>query len=307
MTAARVAVVILNTNKRDDTLACLASLATSTWPADALDLLVLDNHSTDGSVEAIRAAYPSVIIVELHDNRGYAGNNNVGIERAMQRGADWVFVLNEDTIVDAGCIERLVGYAEQHPRVGVLGPLVLHFDEPTCIQSAGGWFDAHWQAGHHGQNEADRGQFAEPRPVDWISGCGILVKRAVIEQIGGIDERFFYYWEETEWCLRARRAGWDIALVPGARLWHKGVTRQYQPTPNVSYYHTRNRLLLMRTHGAPVFRLTLEVLRTIRTLVSWSVRPKWRHLHEHRRAVAEGLRDFARRRWGARGARPARA
>jgi GT2 family glycosyltransferase len=305
MTPARVAVVILNTNKRVDTLACLDSLAASTWPA--LDLIVLDNQSSDGSVEAIRAAHPSVTVVPLTSNRGYAGNNNVGIDLAMARGADWVFVLNEDTIVDPRCIEQLVRYGEQQPQAGVLGPLVLHHDEPTVIQSAGGWFDARWQAGHLGQNEEDRGQFAGPRAVDWISGCGILVRREVIAAVGAIDERFFYYWEETEWCLRARRAGWTIALVPAARLWHKGVTRHYQPSPNVSYYHTRNHLLLMRTHGAPASRLALEVFGTVRTLVSWSVRPKWRHLRDHRRAVMEGLRDFVRQRWGQRGVRPARA
>jgi len=298
MTGSRVAIVILNTNKRDDTLVCLGSLAATTWPT--LDVIVLDNRSTDGSVEAIRAAYPWVTLVELTDNRGYAGNNNVGIELAMRRGADWVFVLNEDTTVGPHCVERLVRYGEQHPRVGVLGPLVLHFDEPGCIQSAGGWFDARWQAGHHGENEAECGQFDGPRQVEWVTGCSILVRRSVIEQIGGIDERFFYYWEETEWCLRARRAGWAIVMVPEARLWHKGVTRRYRPSPNVSYYHTRNRLLLMRTHGAPVSRVAIEVLRTIRTLASWSMRPKWRHLREHRRAVAEGLRDFARHRWGQR-------
>lgn len=293
-----VAVLILNTNKRDDTLACLRSLADQSWRR--LDVIVLDNHSTDGSVEAIRAEHPSVTVVSLADNRGYAGNNNVGIELARQRGADWVFVLNEDTIVDRRCIEALVQHGEQHPELGVLGPLVLHHDEPAVIQSAGGWFDEAWEAGHLGANADDQGQYREPYVVSWVTGCSIFVRRAVIEQIGGIDERFFYYWEETEWCVRAGRAGWQIAVVPRARLWHKGVTRHYVPSPNVSYYHTRNRLLLMRTHGAPVTRLALEIFRICKTLTSWSVRPKWRHLREHRRAVAAGLRDFARHRWGQR-------
>jgi GT2 family glycosyltransferase len=305
MTSTRVAVVILNTNKRADTLACLDSLSRSTWPQSQLDIVVLDNGSTDGSIDAIRRAHPAVMVSALSENRGYAGNNNVGIALATARGADWIFVVNEDTIVDPDCVERMVRYGEQHPLVGMVGPLVFHFDEPTCIQSAGGWFDAHWQAGHIGQNEEDRGQFVDlgPRRVDWISGCGLMVRRSVIEQIGAIDERFFYYWEETEWCLRARRAGWELVIVPEARLWHKGVTRRYEPTPNVSYYHTRNRLLLMRKHGAPTSRMAIEVLRSLRTLASWSVRPKWRHLRDrraHRRAVAEGLRDFARQRWGQR-------
>jgi GT2 family glycosyltransferase len=269
----RVAVVILNTNKRDDTLACLASLAESTWRN--LDVIVLDNASTDGSAEAIRARHPGVHVAPLRDNRGYAGNNNVGVALALARGAEWIFVLNEDTILDPECLTRMVRYGEAHPGAGIVGPLVLHFDEPGVIQSAGGWFDA-WRAGHLGQNEDDRGQFAEPRRVDWISGCGILLRRAVIEQVGLLDERFFYYWEETEWCLRAARAGWGIALVPAARLWHKGVTRHYEPSPNVSYYHTRNRLLMMRKHGASAPRLAIEILGICRTLAAWAIKPKWR-------------------------------
>src|SRR4051812_17376077 len=156
----RVAVVILNTNKRDDTLACLDSLARSTWTN--LDRIVLDNASTDGSIEAIEQGHPDVHVARLGDNRGYAGNNNVGVALAIARGADWVFVLNEDTVLDPGCIEHMVRYGDAHPEVGIVGPLVLHYSEPGIIQSAGGWFHA-WNAGHRGQNETDRGQFAEPQ------------------------------------------------------------------------------------------------------------------------------------------------
>jgi GT2 family glycosyltransferase len=293
----RVAVIILNTNKREDTLACLASLAESTW--QNLDVIVLDNASTDGSVAAIRERHPSVHLEPLRNNRGYAGNNNVGVALALARGADWLFVLNEDTILDPLCIEELVRYGQAHPKVGIAGPLVFHFDEPGVIQSAGGWFDS-WQAGHIGQNEDDRGQFAAPRRVAWISGCGIMLRSAVIEQVGMLDERFFYYWEETDWCLRAQRADWQCALVPGARLWHKGVVRDYVPSPNVSYYNTRNRLLMMRKHGASTPRLALEIFGICRMLTAWAIRPKWRSQREHRRAVIQALGDFVRQRWGQR-------
>src|SRR6476660_9812551 len=102
----RVEVVILNTNRREDSLACLQSLSHSTYPH--LHVTVLDNASTDGSVAAIERAYPAVQVAQLADNRGYAGNNNVGIRRAMEQGADWVFVLNEDTIVDPDCVRELI-------------------------------------------------------------------------------------------------------------------------------------------------------------------------------------------------------
>jgi GT2 family glycosyltransferase len=180
----------------------------------------------------------------------------------------------------------------------VLGPLVYHHDEPAVIQSAGGLMDGRWKAWHSGQNEDDTGQFAAPQDVQWISGCAILVRREVIEQVGALDERFFYYWEETEWCVRAARAGWRVVLVPAARIWHKGVTRQYRPGPSVAYYNTRNHLLLMSKHQASASAWLRQWAGIARTLVSYTVKPRWRERRESRDAIWWGATDFLRGRWG---------
>ena len=113
-----------------------------------------------------------------------------------------------------------------------------------------------------------------------------------------LDPRFFYYWEETEWCLRAGRAGWRIVHVPRARLWHKGVQRDYRPKPSVSYYGTRNRFLMLAKHRAPVAVWAMALFETSRTLASWTVRPKWRSMRGHRDAMWRGVVDFVRHRWG---------
>lgn len=292
--------VILNTNRRDDTLACLDSLARGNYPRHSA--IVLDNHSTDGSVDAIRKQYPDVQIVNLQENLGYAGNNNVGIRMALDQGADWVFVLNEDTVQDADCLARLIAVGEKDASIGILGPMVYHFDEPDYIQSGGGILGPNWESIHLAKDEPDRGQRSETRPVEWVSGCAILVRRQVIEQVGMIDARFFYYWEETEWCLRAGKAGWKVVHVPAAKLWHKGVQRNYTPKPSLMYYSTRNRLLMLSKHHAPL-RAWLHALGgTLRTLVSWSIRPKWRSKRAHRDAMWQGLVDFLRGRWGKQGA-----
>ena len=114
-----------------------------------------------------------------------------------------------------------------------------------------------------------------------------------------LDERFFCYWEETDWCLRAARACWQIVHVPGAKLWHKGVQRDYRPSPAVTYYITRNRFLLLAKHGAPLRVWLGATLQVLRTLASWTLRPKWRHLHSHRDAAWRGALDFLRQRWAA--------
>ncbi|MCC7128911.1 MAG: hypothetical protein B6D39_02370 [Anaerolineae bacterium UTCFX2] len=290
--------VILNTNRCEDTLACLDSLQNSVYPNHKT--IVLDNASTDGSVEAIQDRFPQVQVIRLSENLGYAGNNNVGIEAAMRRAADWVLVLNEDTILAPDCIDRLIDAAGTDERIGILGPTVYHFDEPDVIQSAGGSLTPVWNSRHLGQNEPDRGQYNRPRPVEWISGCAILVKRQVIEQIGALDARFFYYWEETDWCTRARKRGWKILHVPAAHIWHKGVQRNYAPSPNVTYYNTRNRFLFLANNRAPLHAWFYALGRTSLTLISWSVRPKWRPMQPHRDAMWQGARDFFSRRWGIR-------
>ena len=296
MTEPLIVSVILNTNRRQDTLKCLESLARANYTNH--QVIVLDNHSTDGSVEAICEQFPAARIVHLQENLGYAGNNNVGIQLALEMGADWVFVLNEDTVLDPDCLPQLVQAGESDPGIGIVGPLVYHFDEPEYIQSAGGILGPYWQSKHLEKDQLDRGQLKANRAVEWISGCAIMVRRAAVEQAGMIDARFFYYWEETEWCLRIGRAGWRVVHVPAAKLWHKGVQRNYKPKPNVFYYGTRNRLLMMRKHNAPARVWTQAFFEITRTLISWSIRPKWRGKRADRDAMWQGLRDFFRGKWG---------
>jgi GT2 family glycosyltransferase len=288
--------VILNTNRCEDTLECLNTLMRSTYPNHKA--IVLDNHSTDGSVQAIQSNFPSVQIAELANNSGYAGNNNVGIQLAIDQGAEWVFVLNEDTILAEDCLAKLIEVGEADPNIGIVGPMVYHHSEPNVIQTAGGRFGRFWEAWHLAEDDEDRGQFCEPHKVEWISGCAILVRQSVIKQVGMIDERYFYYWEETEWCLRAGRNGWRIMHVPRAKLWHKGVQRYHQPKPSVTYYATRNRLLTLSKHQAPPLAWVFTWGQLLRILASWTLRPKWKGKRAHRNALLRGMIDFLFRRWG---------
>jgi len=288
--------IILNTNRRDDTLACLASLEDSKY--ENREVIVLDNNSTDGSAQAILSEHPNVRIMHIEENLGYAGNNNVGIRAALENEAEWVFVLNEDTILDPDCLHILVQVGESDPHTGILGPMVYHHDEPDLIQSAGGMLGTYWQGFHLGQDQRDLGQYHKPHCVDWISGCAILLRRAVIENVGMLDERFFYYWDETEWCLRAAKNGWRIVHVPSAKLWHKGIQRDYQPKPYMTYFSTRNHLLLLTKHHAPLTAWFYTCSQILRTLTSWTVKPKWRNMKGHRDAMWHGLIDFLNHRWG---------
>ena len=293
-----VVTLILNTNHCEDTLAALKSAQKNTYPNQKL--IVLDNGSIDGSVEAIKQAFPQVQVVALEQNLGYAGNNNVGIKIAINQHADWVFILNEDIVLAPDCLEKLMQAANNDNHIGILGPMVYHFDEKDVIQSAGGKIDDLWRAWHLGKNELDQGQFQTPQRVDWISGCAILIRKEVLNQIGALDERFFYYWEETELCIRANLKGWGILQVPHAKIWHKGVIREYHPSPNVTYYNTRNHLLLMKKHHASFIAWVYTLIRLCRTFLSWTLKPKFKSMYEHRSALSQGVADFLNQRWGAR-------
>lgn len=287
---------ILNTNRRQDTLECLDSLNQSSYGNQKT--IVLDNSSTDGSNEAIREQFPGVQIITLVENLGYAGNNNVGIDAALSQGADWVLVLNEDTILDAECHTNLVRVGKSSGGIGVVGPMVYHHDEPDIIQSAGGVLNSSWDSLHLAQNELDQGQNTEPHHVDFISGCAIMFSKNALDQVGGFDERFFYYKEETELCFRIRKAGWKIIHVPDAKIWHKGVQLDYNPEPHVTYYSTRNKFLMLAKHDAPYNVWVVSWLQKIRTLLSWTLKPKWRSKRAHRNALFRGMLDFLQHNWG---------
>ena len=277
-------------------LECIRSLYQSDYRN--LRIILLDIVSTGNSVDAVHQQYPDVQIIELRENLGYAGNNNIGIKAALAQNADWIFVVNDDTILDPRCLSALVDIGESDPKIGIVGPMVYHFDEPNIIQSAGGALGKYWVSTHLGKDELDCGQFQGAREVEWISGCAILVRRELIEQIGLLDSDYFLYWEETEWCIRASKAGWRSYHVAHAKLWHKGVQRNYQPKPYVTYYVTRNRLFTLVKHHAPWSARLVAFLQITQTLVSWSIKPKWRSRREHRNAMWKGLVDFLQNRLG---------
>lgn len=295
----QVTIIVLNWNGLADTLECLASLSRLDYPD--YEVAVVDNGSTDGSVEEIRPHFPGVTLIENRENLGYAGGNNVGLRHALRQGADHALLLNNDTEVTADFLRRLVEAAQADPQVGVAGPTIYYYDQPDVIWSAGGSID--WRRGDArmvGLNERDAGQFGnKPREVDFVSGCAMLVRRAVLEQVGLLDERFFAYYEEVEWCARMRRAGFKIIQVPQARLWHKITPECRAASPLVYYYMTRNRLLFLKITGAR-WRAWLHTLfaEYLRTLVSWSVKARWRHKGEQRRMMVRAISDAWRGHWG---------
>jgi GT2 family glycosyltransferase len=294
----QVAVIVLNWNGCEDTLACLASLSLVRYRP--LDVIVVDNGSTDDSVEAVEASFPDVTVLETGENLGFAEGNNIGLRYALARGTDYVLLLNNDTEVAPDFISVLVDAVEATPRAGVAGPTIYYIDRPKMIWSAGGAID--WRRGGTrmmGLDEVDEGQYDTVREVDFVTGCALLARREVLEDVGMLDPRFFMYYEEIEWCVRVARAGYKILHVPRACVWHKISPTRQADSPRIHYYMTRNRLFFLRS-TRPGVRAWLHTLLGdyLRTLVSWTVRPRWRCRRAQRRAMARGIMDFYRGRFG---------
>ena len=285
-----ISVVILNWNKADETLRCLDSLR-QVQPA-GVEIIVVDNGSEDGSAERIRSAYPAVTLIETGANLGYAEGNNTGIRSALARGARFVFVLNNDTVVDAGTLDRLQEAARQFPQAAFFGPKILHLEMPTRVQSAGITLDYFWRSQHQDAGEPDLSPDRSPFPVECLSGAALFIRADALEKIGLIDPDFYLYRDDIDWCLRARRLGCQILLVPGARIWHPDPTAREGEFSRITYYMTRNSLLLMNRHRAGWVRKYALLFRFLITSVAWTVRPRWRHKRKERDALLRGIRDY---------------
>lgn len=293
-----VSIIVLNYNGREDTLACLRSLEHLTYPN--VNVIVVDNASSDGSEDAIRSTFPRMTFIQTGSNLGFTGGNNVGLRYALEQGADYVMLLNNDTIVAPDFVNLLVKVGESDPSIGVIGPMIYYFDNPEQIWSAGGEID--WRRGltnNIGVNELDQSQFGlNPRQVDFVTGCALLAKRAVWEKVGLLDDQFFMYYEETEWCVRANRAGFKIYMAPMAMVWHKISIEARAASPRTYYYMTRNRLLFLRNTRAGYQTWGYTLFEYLRTFMSWTLRPKWQDRRHLRAVMLRAFRDYSLGRFG---------
>ena len=291
-----VAVIVVNWNRRQMTLACLASLAA--LEGAAVDVILVDNGSQDGSAAAVAAAFPAVEIIALDENHGFVGGNNAGMARALAHGARYVLLLNNDTVVAPDLVAQLLAVAERDARIAVVGPTIYYHATPDVVWSAGGALDRRSGEGRMiGLGARDAG-FVD-RPVDFVTGCAMLVRTAAVAQVGLLDSRFFAYYEEVEWCRRMRQAGFTVWHAAAGRVWHRIDPRPQAVTPHMLYFMTRNRLLFLRLAGMWTAWLYVLLIAYPRTLLSWTLRRRWADRRHLRRPLWRGIVDYCTGRFGA--------
>jgi GT2 family glycosyltransferase len=301
-----VAVVVLNWNGRADTLACLRSL--QHVDHEPLSVVVVDNASHDGTAGAVEDEFPEVEVVRNPANLGFAGGMNAGIRHALDRGADHVLLLNNDTEVEPGFVGALLEAAAAHPDAGALCAKVLFAEPPDRIWFAGADYDPRrgYQGRQRGYGERDDARFAGTSATDRACGAAMLVPRGVLERVGLLDEDLFAYAEDVEWSLRAREHGLRVLVVGSSRVWHKvSAASGGEASPTALYYSLRNGLVVAERHAplglAGTWRRRLVALAATTVQALLARRPRRAAL----RAVAQGFSDARARRLGPRG-RPRR-
>jgi len=288
---AKVFIVILNWNGWKDTIECVESCLDLTH--SDFTILIVDNSSTDNSQSILQDKFPDIDVLQSGGNLGFSGGNNIGIRHALANGADYIWLLNNDTRVDPNALSALMSVADSDSRTGIVGSKLFYYDEPNKVAFAGGcWKQSPQHPYHLGVDEDDHGQFDEIREVDFVTGCSLLIKSAVIEDIGEMPEEYFLYWEDIDWNACAEKKGWKIVYVPQSRVWHKvSASTGGKPMTQV-YYNVRNRLLFMSRHQP--LRVFATLMQTALTTAGFAMKG------DKSRALAyfKGLRDYLCKRFG---------
>lgn len=305
-----ISVILVNYNGKKYNDACINSILSSTI-RDRMQIVVVDNASTDGSLEALRerwGEHEQVQILPLDDNYGFSKANNEGIRYAMEQGADYYLLLNNDTEIEPDAIEQMMRCGKETGAVVV--PKVLYADRRDVIWCAGGTFSPIIKkAVQNGLNRADNGQFNRSGECGFANGCAFLLSRQIVEKIGLLDERFFLYYEDVEYSMRAGGNDIGIYYCAEAVVYHKvnGSTGGNEKPAN-AYYITRNWLLCnhmcMWVNGGINGKLRFLLFAAyffcnrFAWLVIWFLQGR----RAMCRALIQGVGDFHRKKWGKYGA-----
>ncbi len=295
----KLAVILVNYNGKDYNEACIESVRANRIDGE-MRIIVVDNASGDGSVQRLRERYAGeewVELLELEDNYGFSYANNAGIRRAGEWGADAVLLLNNDTEIAETMLKELLACAKRHP-ASMIVPKIYYSEDRKRIWSAGGSVSPVIRKVRHiGLDEEDRGQYEEERRIFFATGCCLFLPMQIIARAGLLDERFFLYYEDTEYSFRLRKLGIDIFYCPQAVMYHKvGASTRGADSPLCAYYIARNWLLCSRLHQGrryPLF-LAYYVINRTACCILWLLRKRGALV----RATWLGIRDFHRGRFG---------
>jgi GT2 family glycosyltransferase len=239
----RISCILVNWNGWRDTIECLDALKGCDFPN--LNVIVVDNGSTNDSIARIKAAHPNIALLGNSKNLGFAGGNNVGIRYALAQGSEYLWLLNNDTAPAPEALSELVAKILTDERIGAVASICYYADRPGTVQAWAGARVNLWIG--HARNST------KPQGDDWFDalyGASMLVRSVAIRDAGLLDEGFFHYWEETEFCLRLRKKGWRLVAAPGSHVAHKVAASTGGNSRILDRYFTASGLRILRLHSA---------------------------------------------------------
>lgn len=257
----QVCIILLNWQGWRDTIECLDSLAELDY--SNYRILVVDNHSTNDSLIKIKAAYPDIELIVNERNLGFGGGCNVGIHKALNSGADYVWLLNNDTHVDPLALRALIEKAESEPKAGAVGSKIYYMDQPNQLQAwGGGYINFVLGVSRH---------YHKPVPdkcLHYLTGASMLLRREALEQSGSFDEGFFMYWEDADLGFRLRKAGWKLAVAEKSCIWHKESASLGKKSAQLDKYFNNSAVRFFSKHAfLPVIPIMVGVcVRTLKRL-----------------------------------------
>jgi GT2 family glycosyltransferase len=263
----KIGIVILNWNNWQDTINCVSQISQLDYSEDCIEIFVVDNGSTDDSVQQLMNL-ENVFVISLNHNLGFASGTNVGLEEAIHKNCDFLLVLNNDTVLPPSFLKPLVEKITQSKSIGIVSPKILESDNPDIIWYAGGYFQKfRILGGARGDKQHDNGQWDENCSVDFAFGCCMLIRRELLEQIGLFDESFFFFHEDMDLCYRTIKAGFSIWYVPESFLYHKISKSTENLLPLRVYLLIQARMIFFFKHirGINIFIVFfLEIIRAFR-------------------------------------------
>ena len=241
-----VYVVLVQWGKADLTIDCIKSLFESTYTN--LHIVIVDNASPDDSLNIIRKYEgEKVKVITAKTKNGFSAGNNLGIKYAIRCKADYILLLNNDTVVDKNLVNDLVENCNDHC---ITVPKIYYYSKPDIIWYAGG--NINYKTGrayHIGQDEPDSPEYSKKREVDFATGCCLLIPHSIITNVGLMDESYFLYWEDVDYSLRFRNKGYKIIFCPDAKVWHKVNSSTGTQSKVSLYYGNRNRLYVTKKYN----------------------------------------------------------
>jgi GT2 family glycosyltransferase len=235
-------IILLNWNHWQETLECLDSLQSLDYAN--FETIVVDNGSTNDSTVQIQSHFPAITLIRAQHNLGFAGGCNLGIREAIRRKSEYIWLLNNDTKVHPSALTALVETAESDPKIGAVGSAIYFMADPGRLQSWGGGYVRFWLGCSR--------HFDSPVPdsqIEYLTGASMLIPKHVLETVGLLDERYFMYWEDTDFCFRLRNGGWRLAVASGSTIWHKGSATVGSKSALLDCYVSASALQFFRTHS----------------------------------------------------------